>query len=261
MCDNRPHGRRRFTARIGRRQGGMIRKRRAISLEEKEARRGAILDAAWQLFQELPYDAVAMAAVAERAGLAKGTVYLYFTTKEELFLAIHEAQLGAWFDAIDARLAALDTPASDPIPRVAAIIGASLEERAHLARLLAILNSVLERNIDLATATRFKRLLLGRTVRTGALLERHLPFLGPGEGAWLLMQIHATVVGWWLLADPAPVVRQALQEPDLRPLEVQFAREFSRTLRALLYGMRALAGGAGAEEHEDHEKKGKKGER
>lgn len=236
----------------------MGQKRRATSTEEKEARRGAILDAAWQLFQESPYDAVTVAAVAERAGLAKGTVYLYFTTKEELFLAIHEAQLGAWFDAVDRRLAASGGPGGDPIPRVAGIIGVSLEERAHLARLLAILNSVLERNIDLATATRFKRLLLARTVRTGESLERHLPFLAPGEGAWLLLQIHAIVVGWWLLADPAPVVRQALREPDLRPLEIQFAREFSRTLRALLYGMRALAGGAGAE---DHERRGERGER
>lgn len=236
-------------------------KRRAVRDEQKEERRRAILDAAWALFRESPFDAVTMAAVAERAGLAKGTVYLYFATKEELFLALGEAQLGAWFDEVDARLAALDDTLSDPVPAVVEIIGGSIVAREDLARLLAIGNSVLERNIDLATALRFKRLLLGHTARTGAALERRLPFLGPRGGAALLMQIHALVVGFWLLADPAPVVRQALREPDLSPLAIDFGRELSRTLLALLYGLATLAGGPGKDTDKNGTTatKGKKG--
>ena len=67
--------------------------RRARNTEDKQQRRQAILDVAWALFQETSYAAVTMNGVAERAGLAKGTMYLYFKTKEELFLTLQIAQL------------------------------------------------------------------------------------------------------------------------------------------------------------------------
>ena len=38
------------------------------------------------MFLQTNYEAVTIAAVAQESGLAKGTVYLYFKTKEELFL-------------------------------------------------------------------------------------------------------------------------------------------------------------------------------
>ena len=55
-------------------------KQRAISDAQKEERRQAILDAALLLYQETSYEAVNMAQVAQQAGVAKGTVYLYFKT-------------------------------------------------------------------------------------------------------------------------------------------------------------------------------------
>ena len=46
-----------------------------------------------------------MADVADEAGLAKGTVYLYFPSKEELLLAVHERNIDGFFRALIARLA------------------------------------------------------------------------------------------------------------------------------------------------------------
>ena len=66
------------------------RRRRAIGDKQKQRRRQAMIDVAWQLFQQSSYQAITMAEVAERAGIAKGTVYLYFKTKEELFLAVQK---------------------------------------------------------------------------------------------------------------------------------------------------------------------------
>ena len=59
---------------------------RARTPAAKEARRGEILRAASALFGEASYPEVTVAGVAERAGLAKGSVYHYFRSKEELFL-------------------------------------------------------------------------------------------------------------------------------------------------------------------------------
>jgi AcrR family transcriptional regulator len=50
--------------------------------------REAILEAAARLFGRRPYHEVLMDEVADKVGVAKGTLYRYFTTKEELFAAV-----------------------------------------------------------------------------------------------------------------------------------------------------------------------------
>ena len=54
----------------------------------KEARPGEILDAALACFAEHGFAATRLDDVAHRAGLTKGTLYLYFPNKEELFKAV-----------------------------------------------------------------------------------------------------------------------------------------------------------------------------
>jgi len=209
--------------------------------EQKEERRQAIVDMAWQLFQDRAYESLTMADVADALQLAKGTVYLYFKTKEELFLAIEVQQLEMFFAEVDAGLSDLRDSSAGDIARVVELVCGALERRPGLTRLLAILHTILERNIDLETATQFKYMLKAHFERTGTLLEACLPFLRDGEGAHLLLQCHALVIGLWHLADPAPVVREVLQQHDLQMFEVQFAPEFSQTLQALLYGLEQAA--------------------
>jgi TetR/AcrR family fatty acid metabolism transcriptional regulator len=52
---------------------------------DREARRQAILQAARQVFARKGYDPATLEAVAREAGLAKGTLYLYFRDKEDLY--------------------------------------------------------------------------------------------------------------------------------------------------------------------------------
>lgn len=54
----------------------------------KEARPQELLAAALDLFVERGYAATRLDDVAARAGVSKGTLYLYFTNKEELFKAV-----------------------------------------------------------------------------------------------------------------------------------------------------------------------------
>ncbi len=56
---------------------------------EKEQRRNFIIDAAEQVFFTKGISAATMDDVAEKAELSKGTLYLYFSSKEQLYLAIH----------------------------------------------------------------------------------------------------------------------------------------------------------------------------
>ena len=54
----------------------------------KEARPAELMSAALDLFVERGFAATRHDEVAARAGVSKGTLYLYFSSKEELFKAV-----------------------------------------------------------------------------------------------------------------------------------------------------------------------------
>lgn len=208
---------------------------------DKQARAQAILDAAQFLMIERPFVALTMAEVAAQAGLAKATVFLYFPTKEALGLAVVERLLEQWFAAIDAELAALPSPATPAA--VAELIASSVTDRGNLVQLLAILGSILERNIAAATARRFKRRLLASATATGERLERALPFLQPGDGLRVVLLIHALAVGLYQMAEPAPIIRELQAAPELAALRVEFVPELRAAVHTHLEGLRVLRGG------------------
>jgi TetR/AcrR family transcriptional regulator len=64
----------------------------------KEARPGELLDAALALFVEKGFAATRVEEVAARAGVSKGTLFLYFPSKEELFKAVVRETIAGRFD-------------------------------------------------------------------------------------------------------------------------------------------------------------------
>jgi len=58
---------------------------RSMTDEEKRERREMILEAAKNRFQRLGYSKTTMDEIAGDAGISKGTIYLYFESKEDIF--------------------------------------------------------------------------------------------------------------------------------------------------------------------------------
>ena len=63
----------------------------------KEARPGELLDAALDLFVEKGFAATRAEEVAARAGVSKGTLFLYFQSKEELLKAVVRENISGRF--------------------------------------------------------------------------------------------------------------------------------------------------------------------
>lgn len=64
--------------------------RRPRVVKPPDERRKEILDAATHLFRERGFDMTTVQAIAGRAGVAAGTVYLYYPSKEAILVAIQE---------------------------------------------------------------------------------------------------------------------------------------------------------------------------
>lgn len=82
----------------------------------KEARPAEIVEAARLCFINKGFGATRIEDVAKGAGVSKGTVYLYFETKEALFEAVIRANVSPVVDSVIAAIEAdPDTPAGDQL--------------------------------------------------------------------------------------------------------------------------------------------------
>ncbi|MBW1713506.1 MAG: TetR/AcrR family transcriptional regulator [Deltaproteobacteria bacterium] len=90
---------------------------------DKEEKRLAIIQAAAQVFAAKGYRAATMDQVGRQAKVGKGTVYLYFKSKEELFLAVFD-----WFSRDLGRQVeeALDKAGGSAKQRLSSFIESSL---------------------------------------------------------------------------------------------------------------------------------------
>lgn len=137
------------------------------------ARHGAILAAARALAAEGGLGNVQIAAVAERAGIAAGTVYRYFPAKVDLITAVVSAETTAERAALDQA----GNAAPGPLSALAATI-ASFAARALVRRRLAfaLIAEPVEGELDAARSAYRAALVRAFEARIRGALERgHLP--------------------------------------------------------------------------------------
>jgi AcrR family transcriptional regulator len=76
---------------------------------EKQARRKAIVESAREIFFAKGFNATTMDEIAHKAELSKGALYLYFASKEELYVSVMSEGLGILFARTEEALT-LDLP-------------------------------------------------------------------------------------------------------------------------------------------------------
>lgn len=147
-----------------------VKGQRARTHDQKLFRRQEILDAAQSHFEDVGYESFSMANLAKLSGVAKGTLYLYFTTREEVFLALYARSLIGW--------------SSDFI----AGLHPNMDERAYCTRLhntamaadgfvplLVRLEHIIEHNVSFSRLIDSKRLF---AKRLADIAEASAPVLG-----------------------------------------------------------------------------------
>ncbi|CAM8625309.1 AcrR Transcriptional regulator [Comamonadaceae bacterium] len=86
---------------------------RAKRERRKDARPGELLAAALELFVEKGFAATRAEEVAKLAGVSKGTLFLYFSSKEELFKAVVRENISGRFSEWGAELETFEGNSAD----------------------------------------------------------------------------------------------------------------------------------------------------
>lgn len=203
-------------------------RRRAIYDEDKEARRGDLLAAARQLFLKNDGRLATVTEVAARAGVAKGTVYLYFQTKEELYVTRYE-------ELMTELLRRLCTVCADRQrdvrARIVDAICGFVDEQPDFLRLASLMNGVLEQNLSDEFIEAYKSRLGEALIATAHAITEALAPLSLDEATRLFLRSYALAVGLWQQADLPRIVRRLLaRRPDLGFYAIDFPSELRSAL-------------------------------
>ena len=131
--------------------------KRARTNDEKHFRRTQILDSAELLFEEVGYESFSMANLAKTAGVVKGTLYLYFRTREEVFLTLYNQSLARWSEVFLSRLKS----AMSDHDYACALYETAMADGSFVP-LLARLEHVIEHNVSIEKLVESKRSFIQR---------------------------------------------------------------------------------------------------
>lgn len=205
---------------------------RATRTSEKQARHAQIVSAASDLLKRLSYPDITMERIADHSRLAKGTLYLYFRTKESIFLRLYEDLLDSWYEELE-RLA---RQSSAPVQAgsAARVIASALSNRPLLIHLHGILHSTLSHNIDFDSAGAFKQRQQERMLSLAAAMSRRISGLTNQRALTFLIRFQAVISGLAWAAVPPTFTSKAFEEPILAPFQIDFEQEVAAIAARLL---------------------------
>lgn len=212
------------------------RARRAVSETDKAARREAILAAAETQLRDAGFEAFSMEVLARTLGVARGTLYRYFATREAVLLELYLVQRSRFATAMTAA-ANRGMDDADFVER-----WYELASRDPLFLMLqARLGSVIERNIPAERLIAAKRAMRTEMTAFAASLADGLA-IDPERARRLVVGLVALLLGAAEL-DNAP--RLTGLPSDITDTMTQFAsrRVFTDNARLILDGLRREADG------------------
>lgn len=203
--------------------------RRARSQDQKAQRQAAILSAARDIIDESGFDGVTMSGLAKRAGLAKGTLYLYVRTKEELFLLLCVEAM----DEVVSRFKATAKP-GDSAADLARLMTVNALSTPLFLSLFARLVAVIEANVADEPFFAAKRQLLSLG-QDWAVHLGHVTGVAPDKVAPLASTLQMAMLGG------AQFDISACRDPDTLPEDLReafaahaFAPSFEPAARLIL---------------------------
>ena len=123
------------------------------SPELTASRREEIVNACEKLYQTMSFKDITLKEISVETSFSRPSIYNYFQTKEEIFLALMQREYELWAAEVNAISAANDTMSAEDF---AAALAHSLEKREQLLKLLAMNHYDMEEHSRPERLTEFK---------------------------------------------------------------------------------------------------------
>ena len=148
------------------------------SPERTAARKEEIIAACEGLYQTMSFRDITIQEIAKSTSFTRPSIYNYFDTKEEIFLALLQKEYERWTADLDAVTAGPGRMGRD---QAAQALARSLEQRIQLLKLLSTGHFDMEANSRPERLTEFKAAYGGSMSAVDRLLGRFCPEMGPED--------------------------------------------------------------------------------
>ena len=148
------------------------------SPERTAARKEEIINACEQLYQTMSFKDITLKEIGAVTSFTRTSIYNYFQTKEEIFLALYEREYDRWNEELESIRNSYDSLSRSEL---AEKIASSIANRKQLLKLLSMNNYDMEANSRPELLASFKR-AYGESMRNICrLLEKFCPEMTVGE--------------------------------------------------------------------------------
>ena len=124
------------------------------SAELTNARREEIISACEKLYQTMSFKEITLKDIAGATSFTRTSIYNYFQTKEEIFLALMQKEYERWVEELDAMASDYTTMSAEAF---SSMLAHSLEKRSMLLKLLSMNHFDMEENSRPECLVDFKR--------------------------------------------------------------------------------------------------------
>ena len=175
-------------------------------------RREEIVNACEQLYQTMSFRDINLKEIGNVTSFSRPTIYNYFHTKEEIFLALFEKEYDRWNEALKA---ILESDQKYTGEQLADLIARSLENRAQLLKLLSMNNYDMESNSREELLVSFKK-AYGNTLRYfRMILDKHCPELSDSDAEHIMYVFFPFMFGIYPYAEVTAKQKEAMKEADV----------------------------------------------
>ena len=142
------------------------------SPELTNARREEIISACETLYQTMGFREITIKEIADYTSFSRPSIYNYFETKEEIFLALLQKEYERWIADLEA---VIDAHQSMAPVEIADALARTLEKREQLLKLMSMNHYDMEANSRMERLTEFKEAYGGSLNAVDRLLRTFLP--------------------------------------------------------------------------------------
>ena len=175
-------------------------------------RREEIVNACEQLYQTMSFRDINLKEIGNVTSFSRPTIYNYFHTKEEIFLALFEREYDRWNAELES---ILNSDGNYTGKQIAEKIAASLQSRAQLLRLLSMNNFDMEANSREEMLTSFKR-AYGRSLDLfRSIIEKYCTEMSAEEVNAIMYVFFPFMFGIYPYAEVTEKQKKAMEEAEV----------------------------------------------
>lgn len=198
--------------------------KRARSEEQKEQRMQEIKNAVDELFAEKSYHDITLTTIADKLNLTRANLYLYISTKEEIFLDLCADKRDVYYDALKA---AFPPDCGYSIEVFAEVWAGIVNAHKGFLHYSDILSTIVETNVSVDRLAAFKKRYYKKAYEVCDLLSAHLN-IAKEDSYEMFLNIHYHAVGINSICRWNPLIAEALAKENIPAPAIDFRENMKK---------------------------------